>query len=298
VLRTTYRCGVVALALAVLTGCGGGSGKKEPSLAAPFAYDDSQPLNVQSQTAAIGVRGLRVRDIAFDGPDGVQVIGYLISPPDSDRHPAVVFAHGGGGSRVELFQQAAALAQDGAVALTLEMPYSPRRAQQLPPGIEGLRAQVDQDVQSVQEVRRAVDVLRSLPSVDGDRIGYVGWSAGARTGAIVAGLEHRIKAFDLLAGGAAPVGESVRAAPPELRSEVSELVRKTSPLRYVGHAAPSALLFQDGRTDELVPHDALVALAKAGSEPKDVRWYDSGHTPTERAWVDSRRWLDERLDIK
>lgn len=294
-LRTTYRCGVVALVLAVLTGCGGG--KKEASLAAPFAYDDSQPLNLQSRTAEIGVKGLRVRDIAFDGPDGVQVIGYLISPRDTATHPAVIFAHGAGGSRVELFSQAAAQAQEGAVALTLEMAYSPRRAPPRPSGIEGLRARTDLDVRTVQEVRRAVDVLRSIPSVDEDRIGYVGWSAGARTGAIVAGVDHRIKAFDLMAGGAAPVDEFVRFAPRKLRSEVRELVEKTSPLRYVGHAAPSTLLFQDGRQDEIVPHAALVALAERGSEPKEVRWYDSGHTPSERAWADSRQWLDERLEI-
>jgi dienelactone hydrolase len=146
-------------------------------------------------------------------------------------------------------------------------------------------------------VRRAVDVLRSLPSVDDDRIGYVGWSAGARMGAIVAGVEHRIKALDLLAGGAVPLDEYLAQAPPEFRGQLEPLLGKTDPLRYVGHAAPSALLFQNGRRDEVVPQAALRALSREGSIPKDIRWYDTGHIPGERAWNDSRRWLAQRLEL-
>jgi fermentation-respiration switch protein FrsA (DUF1100 family) len=116
-------------------------------------------------------------------------------------------------------------------------------------------------------------------------------------GAIVAGVEHRIKALDLIAGGAVPLEEYLAAAPPEFRDQLEPLLGKSDPLRYVGHASPSALLFQNGRRDEIVPQAALQALAREGSDPKDVRWYDSGHVPSERAWDDSRRWLAEHLEI-
>jgi hypothetical protein len=65
----------------------------------------------------------------------------------------------------------------------------------------------------------------------------------------------------------------------------------------VGHASPSALLFQDGRRDEIVPQPALKLLAKTGSEPKDIRWYDTGHAPGSQAWTDSRGWLVEHLGL-
>ena len=291
-IETYRRIAFLLVAAVLLAGCGG---KKAPSLGAPFAYDSSKPLNLENRGAALGVKGLKIRDISFDGPDGEHVTGYLVAPLGPGKHPAVVFAHGAGGNRVELFTKAAELAQKGVVGLTLDMAYAPDRAQPLPRGIEGARARIALEEQTVIEVRRAVDVLRSLPSVDGERIGYVGWSAGARIGAVVAGVEHRIKAFDLLAGGAAPVDEYVRYAPANLKAEFRKLLDTTDPLRYVGHAAPSALFFQDGRRDEIVPRAALVALLRAGSKPKRVGWYDSGHTPGDRAWAESRSWLLHEL---
>jgi hypothetical protein len=56
-------------------------------------------------------------------------------------------------------------------------------------------------------------------------------------------------------------------------------------------------LFQDGRDDEVVPEAALKELADAGSDPKQVRWYDAGHVPTEEMWIDSRSWLAEHLGL-
>jgi dienelactone hydrolase len=279
--------GVVALA----AGCGGG-GSGESSLAKDFAYDESQPIDLHTRGTERR-QGVAVRDVSYRGLDGKRLDAYLIVPPGAEDLPAVIFAHGAGGNRAELVSEATQLAELGVVAITLDMAYSPLG----PPGMDAVRARVDLEVDSVREVRRAVDVLRSLPEVDDDRIGYVGWSAGARMGAIVAGVEHRIKALDLIAGGAVPLGEYLAQAPPEFRDELEPLLGKSDPLRYVGHAAPSALLFQNGRRDEIVPQIALQTLAREGSDPKDVRWYDSGHVPSERAWNESRRWLAERLEI-
>ncbi len=189
------------------------------------------------------------------------------------------------------------MARTGAVTLTLDMIYSPTRAKPLPAGMAGARENSRLEVEAVREVARAVDLLRSLPSVDDDRIGYVGWSAGARMGAIVSGVDHRIVAFDLLAGGGAPVSEYVRLAPSDLQAELKGVLDRTDSLHFVGQAAPSALLFQDGRQDEVVPETALRTLANAGSEPKEIRWYDSGHVPSAKAWSDSRQWLDEHLGL-
>jgi dienelactone hydrolase len=297
--RPTFIVSAAALlgALAIAAGCGGG-GSKESSLAKDFAYDESQPLDLHTRGTEKRPGGVEVRDLSYRGLDRNRVNAYLIAPKQAKDLPAVIFAHGAGGDRAELVSEASQLAELGAVALTLELTYSPRRAKPLPPpGMDAVRARVNLEVDSVREVRRAVDLLRSLPSVDGDRIGYVGWSAGARMGAIVAGVEHRIKALDLIAGGAVPLEEYLAAAPPEFRDQLEPLLGKSDPLRYVGHASPSALLFQNGRRDEIVPQAALQALAREGSDPKDVRWYDSGHVPSERAWDDSRRWLAEHLEI-
>jgi hypothetical protein len=110
-------------------------------------------------------------------------------------------------------------------------------------------------------------------------------------------VEHRIKAFDLIAGGAAPVSEYVQYAPTDLQDELRALLEKTDPLHFVALAKPSELLFQDGREDRVVPEAALKELAAAGSEPKEVRWYDAGHVPTSKMWAESRSWLSDHLGL-
>jgi dienelactone hydrolase len=289
---------VLATALA-LTACssGGSKAKKPSSLEAPYAYDQSQPLDLSTKKT-LRQGGVELRDVSFKGPHGEGVPAYLAVPTGKGPHPAVIYAHGSSGDRRDLLLYGILLAQKGGVAMALEMNYSAARTTTQPPkGIRGAEAVARNQIEAVVEVRRAVDVLRSLDFVDKDRIGYVGWSAGARTGAILAGVDHRIRAFDLLAGGALPIGASLVGAPANVRPRLTVVLRKTDPLRYVAHAAPSALLFQDGRKDELVPQNALTGLAQAGSKPKELRWYDSGHVPNAAAWDYSFTWLSKQLGL-
>jgi dienelactone hydrolase len=283
-------------AAAALAGCGGG-GSKPSSLDAPFAYDASKPLDLRINKQA-RVRGVDLRDISFKGAGGETVPAYLVLPRAKGRHPAVIYAHGSSGSRNDLLASAAGFAEHGAVTIALEMNYSRARGTgSLPTGIEGVKTATANEIESVVEVRRAVDLLRSLPEGDKNRIGYVGWSAGARTGAVLAGVDHRIRAFDLLAGGAVPVATYIAHSPTNMRVELKGLLGKTDPLRYASHAAPSTLLFQDGRHDQVVPRSALAGLARAASKPKEVRWYDSGHVPNTKAWTDSSKWLLSHLGL-
>jgi predicted esterase len=208
----------------------------------------------------------------------------------------VIYMHGSGGTRLDFVVPGTWMAARGAVALTITSPASRSRSAALG-GANRLQHERDQTVQNVVDLRRAVDVLRSLPEVEPDQIAYVGYSAGARTGAILAGVEHRIKAYDLLSGGASPPAEYARAAPERLRARITSVLGSVDPLRYVRHAAPAALFFQDGRRDEVVPQKALLALARAGSNPKRVRWYAAGHGLDEQAYRDQIRWLSRELGL-
>lgn len=299
-LKTLLCAAVLLVAATALSGCGGSDDKVSSSdLAVPFAYDSSKPLDLKTRSTSANIKGggVTVKDISFTGPSGDEIHGFLVEPKSAGPHPAVVFVHGAGGDRLEMLDKAIALGRRGIVGLTMDMAYSPLRAASLPQGMAGLRQRTNTEVESVREVRRAVDLLQAQPSVDDDRIGYVGWSAGARMGAITAGVDHRIKAFDLLAGGSTPISDYVRLAPKSLRAELGAVLGKTDPLRYVGHASPSALLFQDGRKDELVPQKALKTMYQTGSDPKELRWYNTGHVPGGKAWNDSRDWLSEKLGL-
>jgi poly(3-hydroxybutyrate) depolymerase len=293
--RKIYRRLIILLAAAVVvSGCGG---SKKAGLDAPFAYDSSKSFDLKTKRT-IKEGKVEIRDITFQGPSGETIPAYLVVPPGKGRHPAVIYAHGSRGSRQDLVASAAGLGERGAVAISLEMNYSATRGTgTLPSGLAGVKTATNNDIQSVVEVRRTVDLLRSLPYVDKNRIAYVGWSAGARTGAILSGVEHRIKAYDLLAGGAAPVSFYLQRAPKSMRKDLEAQLTKTDPLRYVSHAAPSALLFQDGRNDEVVPRNALVSLAGMGSSPKELHFYSSGHVPSTAAWAYSAKWLSRQLGL-
>jgi dienelactone hydrolase len=292
--RQIYRCAGLILLVALVAACGG----EKSDVPSQFSYDDSRQLDVQEKPTSFSTNEVRVDDISFTGPGNTRLNAYVLMPSGSQgRHPAVIYAHGAGGDRQELLDEALKLADQGAVTLTLDMIYSPSRRKPLPEGMAGARANSELEQEAVKEVRRAVDYLQSRDDVDGDQIGYVGWSAGARMGALISGVEHRIKAFDLIAGGGAPVSDYVNLAPVDLQEELRTVLETTDPMHFVGLAKPSALLFQDGRQDEIVPEEALKNLADAGSEPKEVRWYDAGHVPTEKMWADSRSWLADRLEV-
>jgi uncharacterized protein len=294
-LRQIYRCAGLLLLVALVAACG--DEKSGAPSQSQFSYDETKPLGVRDKPTSFNTNDVRVDDISFTGLGQTRLKAYLVKPSGSKgRHPAVIYAHGAGGDRRELLDEARKMALKGAVTLTLTMIYSPSRAKPLPSGMAGARANAKLEEDGVKEVRRAVDYLQARDDVDGDQIGYVGWSAGARMGAVTAGVEHRIKAYDLISGGAVPVSEYVSLAPADLRVELRTVLEEADPLHFVGHAKPSELLFQDGRQDEIVPQAALKDLADAGSEPKEVRWYDAGHAPNAKMWADSRSWLADRLE--
>jgi dienelactone hydrolase len=227
---------------------------------------------------------------------GGRVTGYLVLPPVKGRKPAVIYMHGSGGNRTQFLAPAGWMASRGVVAMTLDSPEA-RAPQEIKPGLEGVRQQRALTVQAIVELRRAVDLLRSRPDVDPKRIAFVGWSYGARIGALLAGVEHRITSFDLYSGGAVPPSEYARVAPKNLRAPIAAILATIDPLHYVAKASPSAVFFQDGTKDKTVPHKALAGLYAAASKPKSIRWYNQGHEPTRQAYIDGIAWLSQRLGL-
>jgi dienelactone hydrolase len=240
----------------------------------PFAYDRAAPLGFVDHGRANHNYPIAVHDVSYASPRGGRVPAFLVLPPGKGPFPAVIYAHGSGGDRYDLVVDATWLAARGVIGLTIDDPFArDRRLEKA--------SEARQDAALVQEIvdlRRAVDLLRSRSDVDPRRIAFVGFSLGARYGAVLAGEEPRLKAFDLMSGRGAAFGGPL--------DELREL-RK----------AHAQFLFQLGRHDEVVPRSQLLALAHAAPPTKEIRWYDAGHLLNRLAFHDQLRWLARRLGV-
>ncbi|HET9212498.1 MAG TPA: alpha/beta fold hydrolase [Thermoanaerobaculia bacterium] len=270
-------------------------------------YDAKAPLEIQE--AGTERRGdVRIVDLSYASPMGGRVPAYLILPPGEGKHPAVLFLHPGQGNRKTFLDEAVGLARDhGFVSLTIDAPF-------LRPENQGKRAgnpwnpEVSrrEQIQTVQDLRRGFDLLVSRPEVDPLRLAYVGHSLGATVGGILAGVEKRPVAFVLMAGypllthamghghdqGAIAFQELATA---EQQSAYIKAMEPLDALYYVANAAPAKLLFQLAKRDEFItPWDAA-AYVQVAKEPKEVLWYDTGHSFNEAARRDRDEWLVKAL---
>jgi dienelactone hydrolase len=287
---------VVAALLGATAACGGDTQQAAPTVAAaprsPFAYDPGRPLAPR----VVERRGI-VRELTYADAGGRRVRALLVVPRGRGPFPAVLYLHGAGGTRHQFLPDAEALARRGFAALLVDSAW----VDAADPGVAGMAAVRrfrDLEAATVVRLRRGVDLLGTLPTVDSRRLGFVGWSAGARLGAIFAGVEPRVRAFVLVAGGAAPVSAYLTGAPAALRPELERLLGSVDPLRWVGEARPGTIFFQDGRRDEVVPRDALRRLAAAAPAPQRIRWYDATHRPTPAMVRERNAWLASRLQAR
>lgn len=158
-----------------------------------FAYDQEAPLEFVVLSERVQ-NGATIRDITYASPHGGKVSAYLIGPSQQKPQAGLIFGHWGEGNRKEFVEEALVLTDLGFVSLCLDSPH--RRAVEYEPQ----RAQPQAELQWIVDVRRGVDLLLEQFHLPPERLGYVGHSYGASYGGTIAGIEHRIKAYILMAG--------------------------------------------------------------------------------------------------
>lgn len=274
-----------------------------------FDYDAKTPLDVQEKL--IETRdGAKIYDVSYASLKGGRVPAYLVVPEKKGKFAAVLFGHwkmanSPTRNRTEFLDEAVALAKAGVVSLLPDAPYN------RPGVVEEKDFLSDYNTnlffQQILDLRRGVDLLISRKDVEPKRIGYVGHSYNANAGGVLAGVEKRIKAFVLMAGGLSDTADMLSDDPEavEFRKSIGEQKAKDfmvkyawgDPAFYVGHAAPSAVFLQYGKNDGFLSRRADYYYSLV-SEPKKLKIYDAGHALNAEARRDRYEFLRKQLKLK
>jgi dienelactone hydrolase len=273
-----------------------------------FEYDKKSPLDVHA--AGVEQRGdVTIHDISYASPKGGRVPAYLVVPGGKGPFAAILWGHWYmSGSeflnRKEFLAEAVALAPSGVVSLLIDGPIArPGHAENNEPLNE---QQIADRVQAIVDMRRGADLLLGRADVDSRRLGYVGHSYNAETGAFLSGIDRRFKCFVLMAG---TMSDEVTLRSKEVQDERQKVgaekfdafMAKYSWLdqgKYVSRAAPAYVFLQYGSQEDFLTPERDREYAAVVSEPKRLKLYDAPHALNAEARRDRLAFLAEQLGFK
>ncbi len=262
--------------------------------------------------------------------DGARLDTSYVTPADAGRHPAVLLAHGFGGSKDDMRRQAEDLARSGYAVLT----WSARGF-----GRSTGKIGLNDPEGEVADVSRLLDWLAKRPEVRLDRpgdprVGMAGGSYGGAVSLLAAGHDRRIDAIapaitywnladalfphgvfkKLWAGVFVNSGGGCARFRPELCRMYERVAASGTPdpaaRALLAERSPSAVgdrvkvptLLTQGQTDSLFTLDQADAAARAiraSGAPVAVDWiaggHDGGDMETDRVEARTRAWFDRYL---
>ncbi|MFJ9004392.1 alpha/beta fold hydrolase [Streptomyces canus] len=262
--------------------------------------------------------------------DGVRIDTSYFTSSDAGRRPAVLLAHGFGGSKDDVRQQAEDLARDGYAVLTWSARSFGRSTGKI--GLNDPKGEV-------QDVRKLIDWLARQPQVQLDRpgdprVGVAGASYGGAISLLAAGYDDRVDAIapaitywnlsdalfpngvfkKLWAGIFVNSGGGCAKFEPQLCRMYERVAESGTPdaqaEKLLDERSPSAVgdrikvptLLLQGQTDSLFPlgqADAAAKAIRANGAPVDVDWiaggHDGGDMETGRVQARVASWFDRYL---
>jgi dienelactone hydrolase len=241
-------------------------------------------------------RSGKVHSLFFQGEPyrgkATRVFAFYASPitlgaekPGSQRYPAMVLVHGGGGHAFR--DWVSVYARRGYAAIAMDLGGQMGDGNDLKPLPDGGPPQdnntkfrmselPDRDqwtYHAVADVLRAHSLIRTFPEVDTTRTGVMGISWGGYLTCIVAGLDHRFKAA-LPMYGCGFLAHNSSWVKPHL-SQLSDAwrekwVRLWDPSSYVG-SATMPMFFVNGSNDLAYPLDSYAKTYALVRSPKNIR---------------------------
>jgi cephalosporin-C deacetylase-like acetyl esterase len=253
-----------------------------------YAYDKSAPLEAELLRTEGGTDQLDEFHLRFRSARRELVTGVFYLPKtatDSTQARCLLWLHGYGGDKSISPEALLVLGQFGFALLALDAEYHGERRQ---PGkdIYGLNLVENRYAlaQTIIDYRRALDFLETIPQIDPQRIGLLGASMGGILGALLAGVDERVKVAIIVAGGGG-WSEMVRQSQIEPAPPVREylngnfnvgprLFDPVDPIHLIHRMrSPRALQIHHGDRDTIVPFSAGQALYERAGQPKDFQVY-------------------------
>jgi poly(3-hydroxybutyrate) depolymerase len=264
-----------------------------------FAYDAQAPLDIQ-ETKRTREDGVTVIDLTYASPKGGRVPALLFIPDGRGPFAGMIYQHGMPSSRFDMAYLAKSYARVGVVGIAIDAPFNRPEHDNYNP-VPFRESDAREQIQLILDLRRAVDLLVARPDIDPQRLAYLGSSYGGAMGGLFAGVETRLQGYVLMVGDGGLVshfsGPMIDGLPGDTRQAWLAAMWPIEPLRYVGCAAPAALLFQNGTLDTQVPPVHAIPYQQAGSEPKTILWYEAEHALSLDAYEDQAAWLANLLGI-
>jgi dienelactone hydrolase len=273
-----------------------------------FDYDQKAPLGIKE--LKVEQRGdVAIHDISYLSPKGGVVPAYLVVPKGKGPFAGIIWGHwywenSPMRNRTQFLDEAVALAQAGVVSLLTDGPVArPGHVEDRTPLNE---KRVADQVQQVIDLRRGADLLLARNDVDPKRIGYVGHSYNATTGAFLSGVDKRFKAFVLMAGVLSDEVDFKGREFQEYRQKVGpekfDAFVATHPWldegKYVANAAPAFVFLQYASQESFLNPERAREYLKVVSSPKKLEIYDAAHALNAAARRDRIAFLTEQLKLK
>lgn len=271
--------------------------EKLAQLLKTFDYDHSAPLNAEEKFM-IKSGGYSQYHVLFNSTNGQRVPAYMFVPTKPKApFPCIIVQHGYGMDKSMGTSFASMFVPYGFAVVAIDIQYHGERKQE---GKDILSTDVDDDNaalhQTVVDLMRTADYLKSRGDIDMDRIGYIGVSLGSFLGSIFTGVDKRVKSVVLVVGGGGwdkMIASSQVGSFTPLRQfykdkgqtydDYDKRMDSVEPLNYIGLVSPRQLYMINCSNDKFVPKPTAEALYAEARDPKKIEWYtcpgDAAHIP-------------------
>ena len=201
----------------------------------------------------------------------------------------VLLLHGYSSSKERLAStMGRALAARGIASLAIDLPlHGTREDAMLSEARTNPLGLVKHWQTALAEARAAIGWLADHDSIDPNHIAIAGYSLGSYVGLQTTVADSRVKCVIVAAGGDLPA------------TPWTGMLRLVSdPLASAKALKGRPLLMLHGTNDRTIRREQAQRLYDAASEPKELRWYESGHVLPPVAADDAATWLVKQFEAR